>query len=82
MAEDESKGQKLAKELLMKPKNVGEAGPELLQKASEFCEGYKEFLCNKTEREVVDYTIPILKDNGYTEFELVVFDWSLIRKMM
>ena len=70
MAEDESKGQKLAKELLMKPKNVGEAGPELLQKASEFCEGYKAFLCNKTEREVVDYSIPILKEHGYTEFEM------------
>ena len=70
MAEEQSKGQKLAEELLRKPKNLGEFDPELLGKASEFCEGYKRFLCNKTEREVVDYSIPILKEHGYTEFEM------------
>ncbi len=69
MPKKESKGQQLEKELLRKPKNVGETDSKLLEKASEFCEGYKEFLCNKTEREVVDYCIPILKKKGYKEFK-------------
>ena len=70
MAEKETKGQKLEKKLLNKPKNVGETDNNLLAEAQEFCEGYKEFLCNKTEREVVDYSIPILKKNGYKEFKM------------
>ena len=68
MADEETKGQKLEKELLMKPANLGEKDAGLLERASEFCEGYKLFLDNKTEREVVDYTIPILREHGYREY--------------
>lgn len=70
MAEEETKGQLLEKELLYKTKNLGESDGSLLEKASDFCEGYKEFLCNKTEREVVDYSIDLLEKNGYSEFEM------------
>ena len=68
MADEETKGQKLEKELLMKPANLGEKDAGLLERASEFCEGYKLFLDNKTEREVVDYTVPILREHGYKEY--------------
>jgi len=70
MADKKSEGQKLAERLLMKPKNLGETDGSLLDKAIEFCEDYKKFLCQKTEREVVDYTIPILKKKGYKEFQM------------
>ena len=70
MPKKETKGQQLEKELLNKPKNVGELDNRILDKAQKFCEGYKEFLCNKTEREVVDYAIPILKKKGYKEFKI------------
>lgn len=69
-AKTKSKGKELESKLLSKPKNLGEEGQELLDKSIKFCEDYKKFLCNKTEREVVDYTIPILKKNGYKEFVL------------
>ncbi len=69
MADDKkSEGQELESKLLAKPKNLGEEDASLLKKANEFCEGYKEFLNNKTEREVVEYTIPLLKSKGYKEF--------------
>lgn len=68
MDEEKTKGQVLAEEILRDPKSLGEIDNGLLAKASEFCEGYKRFLGNKTEREVIDYTVPILKENGYTEF--------------
>ena len=70
MPKKETKGQQLEKELLNKPKNVGEIDNNLLNEAQKFCEGYKEFLRNKTEREVVDYTIPILKAHKYIEFQM------------
>ncbi len=68
MEEEKSKGQLLAEEILRKPKSLGEIDPGMLEKASEFCEGYKRFLANKTEREAVSYVIPILKERGYTEY--------------
>ena len=52
MPKKETNGQQLEKELLNKPKNVGEIDNNLLNEAQKFCEGYKEFLRNKTEREV------------------------------
>ena len=70
MPKKETKGQQLEKELLNKSKNVGEIDNKILDKAQKFCEGYKEFLRNKTEREVVDYTIPILEAHKYTEFQM------------
>ena len=68
MDEEKTKGQVLAEEILRDPKSLGEIDNGLLAKASEFCEGYKRFLGNKTEREVVEYVIPILKEKGYTEY--------------
>ncbi|MBP5203282.1 MAG: hypothetical protein J6Z16_01375 [Candidatus Methanomethylophilaceae archaeon] len=68
MEEEKSKGQLLAEEILRKPKSLGEIDPGMLEKASEFCEGYKRFLANKTEREAVSYVIPILKERGYAEY--------------
>ena len=63
-----TKGQTLAEDILSNPKSLPEKDPKLLEKAAEFCEGYKRFLANKTEREVIDYVLPILKENGYTEY--------------
>ncbi len=69
MAEKKTKGQKLAEEILMNPKSLTERGQGFLDEASKFCEGYKEFLGYKTEREAVQYVIPILKKNKYTEYD-------------
>lgn len=66
--DEKTKGQELEEKLLMKPKNLGEEDQDLLKKSIEFCDDYKKFLNNKTEREVVDYTIPILKKHGYKEY--------------
>lgn len=63
-----SKGKELEEKLFSKSKNLSERGPEFFEKASEFCEGYKVFLRNKTEREVVDYTIPLIREKGYKEY--------------
>jgi aspartyl aminopeptidase len=70
MADKKSEGQKLEEKLLMRSKNIGEEDGTLLENAMGFCEGYKKFLCNKTEREVIDYALPILKKSGYKEFQL------------
>ncbi|MFA6952938.1 MAG: aminopeptidase, partial [Candidatus Methanomethylophilaceae archaeon] len=70
MADKKTAGQKLEEELMNKPKHLGEIDNSLIDKAQEFCEGYKAFLNNKTEREVVDYTLPILKKKGYKEYVL------------
>ncbi len=63
-----TEGQKLAEDILVQPKSLPEKDPKILEKASEFCEGYKAFVSNKTEREVVGYVLPILKEHGYTEY--------------
>ena len=63
-----TKGQTLAEDILSNPKSLPERDHKILGKASEFCEGYKAFLSNKTEREVIDYVLPILKEHGYTEY--------------
>ena len=68
MTDEKTKGQLLAEDILVKPKSIGEGDNSFLAEASEFCEGYKRFLANKTEREVVEYVIPILKEKGYTEY--------------
>ena len=70
MAEKKSEGQKLEEKLLMKSANLGEADGSLLNAANGFCEEYKKFLCNKTEREILDYALPILKKKGYKEFQI------------
>ncbi len=63
-----TKGQILAEDILSNPKSLADRDIGLLEKASEFCEGYKEFLNHKTEREVVAYVLPILEEHGYTEY--------------
>ena len=68
MTDEKTKGQLLAEDILTDPKTLGETHNSILSEASEFCEGYKGFLNNKTEREVVEYVIPILKERGYTEY--------------
>ncbi|MDR0508525.1 MAG: aminopeptidase [Candidatus Methanoplasma sp.] len=70
MAEKKSDGQKLEEKLLMRSINIGETDGSLLGEADVFCEEYKRFLCNKTEREVLDYAVPILKKKGYKEFHI------------
>ena len=57
-----TKGQELSEELLMDRKSIPETEHGLSKEADEFCEGYKAFLTNKTEREVIDYVLPILAD--------------------
>lgn len=64
-----SKGEELSKELLMDRKSLIEQDRSILEKADEFCEGYKKFLSNKTEREIVDYVVPILEEHGYTVYQ-------------
>ena len=63
-----SKGQELAESLLSDRKSLPEMVPGIFKDAEAFCEGYKEFLSHKTEREVVEYVLPILKERGYKEY--------------
>lgn len=69
---EKSIGEQLQEKLLRNPKNGYDVIDEATEKAIyDFSEGYKKFLNNgKTEWEVVNYTIDILKANGYTEYEL------------
>lgn len=70
--EEKSLGKQLKEELLMNPQNLGVAmSDEEIQKAYDFCEGYKAFLNHaKTEREAADTILAMLKEHGYEEFEL------------
>ena len=68
MAQKKGSGKKLEEKLFSKTANIGMESDEFLGKAFEFSEGYKEFLGLKTEREVVDYAVPLLKKKGYKEF--------------
>lgn len=63
-----TKGQELSEKLLTDRKSIPENDPSILKEANSFCEGYKKFLANKTEREVVEYVLPILKANKYKEY--------------
>lgn len=58
----------MAEEILVKPKSLGEIDHSMMEEATKFCEGYKKFLNLKTEREIVDYTIPVLEGRGYSEY--------------
>lgn len=68
MADKKSDSEKLREKILNKRQFVVDVDKKAFDKSMKFCEGYKEFLDQKTEREVVDYTIPILKKKGYKEF--------------
>ena len=67
--EEKSAAQKMEEELLMKPDIAAAKTPGLLEEAFDYCEGYKQFLHHKTEREIVDYCIPIVQKAGYKEFK-------------
>ena len=55
-----TKGQELSEELLMDRKSIPETEHGLSKEADEFCEGYKAFLTNKTEREANLFAAEIL----------------------
>lgn len=57
------------KELLCKNHSVADENYDALEKAQEFCEGYKVFLNRgKTEREAAAYSEELLKKAGYQPF--------------
>ncbi len=63
----------LLKEQLFKKNENGrqKASEEALNKANEYCEGYKVFLdAAKTEREAVKTAVAMAEKAGFTEFEL------------
>ncbi|MBQ1984773.1 MAG: aminopeptidase, partial [Clostridia bacterium] len=67
---------KTAKELaaeLLNPRKNGffQVTDEQIEKADEFCEGYKAFLdAAKTERESVDFAVEAAEKNGFVEYDL------------
>ncbi len=69
---EKTMGEKLQEQLLDTPKNGYDRIDDATQAAiQEFSEGYKAFLDNgKTEGEVVEYTIAMLKEHGYEEYQL------------
>ncbi|MBR6518970.1 MAG: aminopeptidase [Oscillospiraceae bacterium] len=59
----------LQKELTFSVDHISRTKPEMMAKAQEFCEGYKDFLSkSKTERESVTNMIAMAKANGYVEY--------------
>ena len=66
---------KTAKELaaeLLNPRKNGffQVTDEQIEKADEFCEGYKVFLdAAKTERESVDFAVEAAEKNGFVEYD-------------
>lgn len=68
---EKSAGQLLKEKLLRSPKNAGETlSDEEIKAAFDYCEPYKEFISRcKTEREFVDWCIPVLEKEGFVPFE-------------
>lgn len=67
---EKTEGQKLAEKLTFTQPHIQDERPELLEKAQDFCEGYKEFLNKaKTEREFAFYAEKLLRQAGYRPFE-------------
>ena len=66
-----SEGELLKEKLFYKPKQGFEAlDSEKLQKARDFCEGYKKYLDQgKTEREAAARTLEILERNGFVPYD-------------
>ncbi|MEG2174264.1 MAG: aminopeptidase, partial [Oscillospiraceae bacterium] len=71
MEEKKTEAQRLKEELCYLPKNSGLAMSERqLEKADQFCEGYKSFLdLAKTEREAVDVALSIAREKGFRPFD-------------
>lgn len=60
------------KEKLFAPakKGIATVSSDEIAAADKFCEAYKDFLDNSpVEREAVEYSLKIAKENGFTEFE-------------
>lgn len=67
---EKTKGQLLQEKLTFKQPHIAEEKPELLDKAQEFCEGYKAFLNKaKTEREFCAETVALLEKSGYAIYD-------------
>ena len=66
-----SKTKELKEKLLLNTKiGIKKLSAEEIAKADAWCEDYKKFLDNsKTERDAVEYSIELLKKNGFTEYE-------------
>lgn len=66
---EKSEGKLLEEKLLWKFSHIGKKEPEQIEKAADFCEGYKAFLNEgKTERECVAAAERMLKQAGYRLF--------------
>ncbi len=67
----DNKTKELKEQLLMpSKKGMATVSEETVKKADEFCEGYKTFLDNSpVEREAVEYSLKLAKENGFVEFE-------------
>ena len=66
-----SKTKELKEKLLLSTKSgIKKLSADEIAKADSWCEDYKIFLDNsKTERDAVEYSIELLKKNGFVEFE-------------
>lgn len=71
MAEEKSKTEQLKEQIMMKEsEGVKSLSEEDIEKADEFCVGYKKFLDNSPiEREAVRYSIDLAKKAGFTEYD-------------
>ena len=67
----DNKTKELKEKLLMPAKKgMATVSADTVKKADEFCEGYKTFLDNSpVEREAVQYSLKLAKENGFVEFE-------------
>ena len=70
MAEEKSKLAELREQIMMaEPKGAKALSQEEIQKADDFCVGYKKFLdSSPVEREAVGYTLKLAKEAGFTEY--------------
>ena len=68
---EKSKGELLKEKLFFKAKQGYEVlDDDKIQKAYDFCEGYKKYLDNgKTEREAACETVKILEQNGFKQYD-------------
>ena len=68
---EKSKGELLKEKLFFKAKQGFEVlDGEKIEKAYDFCEGYKKYLDDgKTEREVASETVKILEQNGFRPYD-------------
>ena len=71
MSEEKSKTALLKEELMMgEPKGVKGLSTEEIQKADDFCEGYKSFLnASPVEREAVKYSVAAAQKAGFVEYD-------------